>query len=182
MAHTHFRSDHGEIVKNLADSYEKGDDGAFHLSLPNFDTVGATNLLTTVEDLARWDENFYSAKVGGQQLVNSLQEPGRLNDGTHLSYAEGLFVSPPGGLRVVETGDAGDAGYSANLSRFPDNHFSVATLCNSRPIDSNDLSHRVAEVYLGIKLSAALAAATSPATSARPETRQLEDRYGYLCR
>jgi CubicO group peptidase (beta-lactamase class C family) len=26
MAHTHFRNDHGEIVKNLADSYEKGDD------------------------------------------------------------------------------------------------------------------------------------------------------------
>jgi CubicO group peptidase (beta-lactamase class C family) len=173
MAHTHFRNDHGEIVKNLADSYEKGDDGAFHLSLPNSDTVGATNLLTTVEDLARWDENFYTAKVGGQQLVNSLQEPGRLNDGTRLSYAEGLFVSPPGGLRVVETGDAGDAGYSANLSRFPDDHFSVATLCNGRPIDSNDLSHRVAELYLGIKLSAALAASTSPATSARPEPRQL---------
>src|ERR1700732_980898 len=79
MTHTHFRNDHGEIVKNLADSYEKGDDGALHLSLPNSDTVGATNLLTTVEDLARWDENFYSAKVGGQKLVTQLQEPGQLN-------------------------------------------------------------------------------------------------------
>jgi CubicO group peptidase (beta-lactamase class C family) len=173
MAHTHFRSDHGEIVKNLADAYVKGDDGAFHLTLPNYDTVGATDLLTTVEDLAQWDENFYTAKVGGQQLVNSLEEPGQLNDGTRLSYGEGLFVSPPGGLRIVETGDAGDAGYSSNLSRFPDNHFSVATLCNSRPIDSNDLSHRVAEVYLGRKLSAPLAAAGSQATSARPETHQL---------
>jgi beta-lactamase family protein len=173
MKHTHFRSDHGEIVKNLADAYVKGDYGAFHLTLPNYDTLGATDLLTTAEDLARWDENFYTSKVGGQQLVNHLQKPGQLNDGARLSYAEGLFVSPPGGLRVVETGDAGDAGYSANLSRFPDYHFSVATLCNGRPIDSNDLSHRVAEVYLGNKLSAPLAAATSPATSARPETHQL---------
>ncbi len=173
MAHTHFRNDHGEIVKNLADSYEKGDDGAFHLSLPNYDTVGATDLLTTVEDLARWDENFYTAKVGGQQLVNSLQEPGRLNDGSRLSYAEGLFVSPSGGLRVVETGDAGDAGYSANLSRFPDDHFSVATLCNNRPIDSNDLSHRVADVYLGGKFSAAMASLAVPGASVQLDSHQL---------
>jgi len=173
MAHTHFRSDHGEIVKNLADPYEKGDDGAFHLSVPNYDTDGATNLLTTVEDLARWDENFYTAKVGGQQLVKSLQEPGQLNDGTRLSYSEGLFVSPPGGLRVVETGDAGDAGYSANLSRFPDYHLSVATLCNNRPIDSNDLSHRVADVYLGGKFSAALAALAVPGASVQLEPHQL---------
>jgi hypothetical protein len=116
---------------------------------------------------------FYNAKVGGQQLFVQLQEPGQLNDGTRLAYAEGLFVSPPGGLKVVDTGDAGDAGYSANLTRLPDYHLSVANLCNSRPIDSNDLSHRVAEVYLGRKLSAPLAAATSPATSARPETHQL---------
>ena len=64
MEHTHFRNDHGEVVKNLAYAYVKQDDEAFHLRLPNYDTVGATDLLTTVEDLARWDENFYSAKVG----------------------------------------------------------------------------------------------------------------------
>ena len=173
MAHTHFRSDHGEIVKNLADAYEKGDDGAFHLSLPNYDTVGATDLLTTVEDLAHWDENFYTAKVGGQQLVNSLQEPGRLNDGTRLAYAEGLFVSPPGGLKIAETGDAGDAGYSANVSRFPDYHLSIATLCNNRPIDSNDLSHRVADVYLAGKFSAFLAALAVPGASVQLEPHQL---------
>jgi CubicO group peptidase (beta-lactamase class C family) len=173
MAHTHFRSDHGEIVENLADSYEKGDDGAFHLSLPNYDTVGATDLLTTVEDLAHWDENFYTAKVGGQQLVNSLQEPGQLNDGTRLAYAEGLFVSPPGGLKIAETGDAGDAGYSANVSRFPDYHLSVATLCNNRPIDSNDLSHRVADVYMGGKFSAFLAALAVPGASVQLDPHQL---------
>lgn len=31
----------------------------------NFDTAGATSLLTTVEDLALWDENFYNPRVGG---------------------------------------------------------------------------------------------------------------------
>jgi hypothetical protein len=130
-------------------------------------------LLTTVEDLAHWDENFYTARVGGQQLVNSLQEPGQLNDGTRLAYAEGLFVSPPGGLKIAESGDAGDAGYSANVSRFPDYHLSVATLCNNRPIDSNDLSHRVADVYLGGKFSAFLAALAVPGASIQLDPHQL---------
>jgi CubicO group peptidase (beta-lactamase class C family) len=178
MEHTHFRNDHGAVVKNLACAYVKADDGAFLLRLPNYDTVGATDLLTTVEDLARWDENFYNAKVGGQQLVVQLQEPGQLNDGTRLAYAEGLFVSPPGGLKVVETGDAGDAGYSANLSRFPDYHLSVATLCNNRPIDSNDLSHRVADVYLGGKLSAALAAMAGRGASVQLDPHQLAAETG----
>jgi CubicO group peptidase (beta-lactamase class C family) len=178
MEHTHFRNDHGAVVKNLACAYIKADDGAFLLRLPNYDTVGATDLLTTVEDLARWDENFYNAKVGGQQLVVQLQEPGQLNDGTRLAYAEGLFVSPPGGLKVVETGDAGDAGYSANLSRFPDYHLSVATLCNNRPIDSNDLSHRVADVYLGGKLSAALAAMAGRGASVQLDPHQLAAETG----
>jgi CubicO group peptidase (beta-lactamase class C family) len=173
MVHTHFRNDHGEVVKNLASAYVKGDDGAYRLCLPNYDTVGATDLLTTVEDLARWDENFYAPRVGGRQLVSQLEEPGQLNDGTRLSYAEGLFVSPPGGLRVVETGDAGDAGYSANLTRLPDYHLSVAALCNNRPIDSNDLSHRVADVYLGGKLSAALTPAAGPGASLRLDPHRL---------
>jgi CubicO group peptidase (beta-lactamase class C family) len=177
MSHTHFRVDHGEVVKNLAYAYERKN-GRFDLSIPNYDTVGATNLLTTVEDLARWDENFYSARVGGAEVIRQLQEPGRLNDGTQLVYAEGLFVGAPGGFKIVETGDAGDAGYSANLSRFPDHHLSVATLCNNRPIDSNDLSNRVADIYLDGKLSAALAAAAGVPGSFQPDPKQLAARAG----
>ncbi len=165
MEHTHFRNNHGETVKNLAYPYlARG--GGFDLCIPNYDTVGATDLLTTVGDLARWDENFYTARVGGAQIVKQLQERGQLNDGTRLIYAEGMFVGASGGLRIVETGDAGDAGYSANVSRFPDYHLSVATLCNNRPIDSLELSHRVADIYLDGKLSAALSAAAGSRGSA----------------
>ena|ERR1700722_2873480 len=38
-----------------------------HNVIPNFDTVGATSLHTTVEDLQRWDENFYHPCVGGSE-------------------------------------------------------------------------------------------------------------------
>ena len=172
MQHSHFRDDHGETVKNLAYPYEPKEDGGFDLSIPNYDTVGATNLLTTVDDLVRWDENFYTGKVGGRQLVTQLQEPGQLNDGTRLNYTEGMFVGGPGGIRIAESGSAGDAGYIANISRFPDQHLFVATLCNLGSIDPLDLSHRVANIYLGGKLSAALSAASGPEGSVRIDPKQ----------
>ena len=64
MKNTHFRDDHAEIVKNIAYGYTPDKD-TFKLSVTNFDTVGATSLMTTVEDLALWDENFYNSRVGG---------------------------------------------------------------------------------------------------------------------
>jgi CubicO group peptidase (beta-lactamase class C family) len=45
MSHTHFRDDHAEIVKDMAYGYALHH-GGFGLSIPNFDTVGATSLLT----------------------------------------------------------------------------------------------------------------------------------------
>jgi CubicO group peptidase (beta-lactamase class C family) len=125
LSHTHFRDDHAEIVKDMAYAYAYHN-GGFDLSVTNFDTVGATSLLTTVEDLALWDENFYAARVGGEALIKQLQERGYLNDGTQLSYAAGLEIGKYRGLNIVSHAGA-DAGYRANLIRFPDQHFSVVS-------------------------------------------------------
>jgi CubicO group peptidase (beta-lactamase class C family) len=146
MNQTHFRDDHGEIVKNIAYGYQPGG-SAYELSVPNYDTVGATSLLTTVEDLARWDENFYTARVGGEEVIKGLQQRGRLNDGTQISYAAGLVIEEYRGQKIVDH-SGGDAGYIADLIRFPTQHFSVATLCNLATIDPSAMSRQVADIYL----------------------------------
>ena len=125
-------------------------------------TPSSSGLLTTVEDLAHWDENFYTAKVGGQQLVNSLQEPGQLNDGTRLAYAEGLFVSPPGGLKIAESGDAGvRLRLPTSAARHARSVATAATANQSTPA----ISHRVADVML-----AEVVPRTPRGGSGRPET------------
>jgi CubicO group peptidase (beta-lactamase class C family) len=89
--------------------------------------LGPTNVYTTVEDLAAWDENFYSGKVGGPGLVERMHQPGRLNDGTELDYAFGLEVGPNHrhrGQQMVEHG-GNQGGYCAWLVRFPELHLSV---------------------------------------------------------
>lgn len=147
MKSTHFRDDFDEIVKNMAYGYDPAGD-TFRLSVTNYDTVGATSLLTTVEDLALWDENFYTPRVGGPGLVQQQLERGKLNDGTQINYAAGLVVTQYRGLNVVDHGGA-DAGYRSDLIRFPDQHLSVACLCNVSSASPSDLAQKVAEAYLG---------------------------------
>lgn len=148
MKNTHFRDDHAEIVKHIAYGYEEGKgENVFRLSVTNFDTVGATSLLTTVEDLARWDENFYHPTVGGPALVEQQLLRGTLNSGKVLDYASGLVHGKYRGLETVDHAGA-DAGYRADLLRFPQQHFSVACLCNQAETNPSDLARKVADIYL----------------------------------
>ena len=148
MKSTHFRDNHAEIVKRIAYGYvdAKGGDG-YSLSVTNFDTVGATSLLTRVEDLAQWDENFYRPLVGGTELVQQQLQRGKLNSGVELDYASGLIHCKYRGLPTVGHGGA-DAGYRADLLRFPEQHFSVACLCNKGEINPGQLTQKVADIYL----------------------------------
>ncbi len=146
MTHTHFRDDHAEIVKNMAYGYEPSGQ-TYRISITNFDTVGATSLLTTVEDLALWDENFYDPRVGGPAMIKQLLERGKLNSGEQLDYAFGLVLGHYRGLATVDH-DGADAGYRSDMIRFPDQHFSVACLCNLATSNPSQLAKKVAEVYL----------------------------------
>jgi hypothetical protein len=148
MKSTHFRDDHAEIVKHIAYGYVDGEgENGYRLSVTNFDTVGATSLLTTVEDMARWDENFYQPRVGGEKFVKQQLERGKLNSGKTIDYAFGLAVGKYRGLPTVGHGGA-DAGYRADFLRFPEQHFAVACLCNNGEINPGELTQRVADIYL----------------------------------
>lgn len=151
MTRTFFRDDHAVIVKNQAYAYNPGPAGVFKLSVPNYDTVGASSLLTTVEDLARWDQNFYDYRVGGRAIIDQMQVPGVLNSGFKLGYAMGLSVGKHKGLKIVEH-SGGDAGYRSHLMRFPDQRFSVACLCNAGNTNPSGLAREVADIYLAGQL------------------------------
>lgn len=139
MTHTFFRDDHAQIIKHDAVGYEQEPGKPFEISITNFDTVGATSLHTTVEDLQLWDENFYHPKVGGSEFVKQMLERGRLNNGEELDYAFGLVLGKYKGLPTVDHGGA-DAGYRSDLTRFPEQHFSASVLCNSAETDPSSLA------------------------------------------
>jgi CubicO group peptidase (beta-lactamase class C family) len=158
MTHTHFRDDHAEIVKHNALGYGREDkDEPFRLSVTNFDTVGATSLHTTVEDLQLWDENFYHPRVGGPAFPQQMLERGKLNSGEQLDYAFGLVVGKYKGQPTVDHA-GGDAGYRSDMTRFPEQHFSAAVLCNSADTNPTALVRQVADIFLAKDLKAPEAA------------------------
>jgi CubicO group peptidase (beta-lactamase class C family) len=148
MKNTHFRDDHEEVIKHDALGYEQASKGKpYRMNLTNFDTVGATSLHTTVEDLQLWDENFYHPNVGGPSFVQHMIARGKLNSGEEQDYASGLIIGTYKGLRTVDH-NGGDAGYRSDMTRFPDQHATVAVLCNFADTNPVQLARQVADVVL----------------------------------
>jgi CubicO group peptidase (beta-lactamase class C family) len=149
MNNTHFNDDHTEIIKNRAQGYAPRRGGGFSISVSPLDMVGDGNVVTTVEDLFLWDQNFYHNKLGKgrQELIAEAERPGALSSGAKLDYAAGLRVASYKGLKEVSHGGA-FVGYRAGLLRLPDQRFSVACECNLAIIDPMTLAHRVADLYL----------------------------------
>lgn len=130
MDHTHFHERYGDLVPNRAYSYDRRPDGNYTYVALSYSTVGPSSLFTTVGDLARWDENFYSGRIGGKDLLAQMQQKGRLNSGKDIEYASGLEIGQYRGLQTIYH-NGGDAGYRAEILRFLEAHFSVITLCNA---------------------------------------------------
>jgi CubicO group peptidase (beta-lactamase class C family) len=146
MSHSQFRNDHTSLIPNRALAYERDENGAYKLSVSYGEENGDGMVHTSIEDLQKWDENFYSGQIGGKDLVAEMQEPGKLNDGQPLRYGKGLFIRDYRGLPTVWHGGE-SAGYLAYLVRFPAQHFSIACLCNG-PNSPFHRAHRVAQVFL----------------------------------
>jgi len=170
MTHTQYRDDHTSLISNRALAYERKDNGGgYALDVSYFEQTGDGAVHTTVEDLQRWDENFYTAQIGGKEFLAELQEQGKLTSGKMLDYAKGLAILEFRGLRAVaHAGSWG--GYRAQLVRFPDQHFSVACLCNVGNANTARLAGRVAEVYL----SSLLKPAEPAPTQQEPESKPLD--------
>lgn len=147
MHSTHFHDDHEMIVENRAYSYAPKNENNFKHSVLSFATVGATSLFTTVEDLVPWERNFYDGSIGGKDIIKQMHTHGVLNDGEQIEYALGLRITDYRGLKVVQH-SGGDAGYCSHLIRFPEQHFSVAILCNLSTMNPSELAKRVAGIYL----------------------------------
>ena len=147
MTRTSWRDDYTRIVKGRATAYAPTRTG-FRLNMPFENVHGNGGLLTTVEDLLRWNTNFDGGHVGGPALLREQVRPGRLTSGREIEYAAGLSITRYRGVPEVSHSGA-TAGYRSFLTRYPDQGLAVAVLCNHGGAPAPTLAHRVADVYLG---------------------------------
>jgi len=152
MGNTLFYDDHEKIVPNRAYSYRPSSNG-FRKSVLNYANVGATSLFTTAEDLALWTNNFENPKVGNRELIDQMNTPGELNDGTATSYGLGQFIGKYRGLDQIGHSGA-DAGYRSDLKRFPNQKVSILVLSNDGSANASTLTNRVANIFLRKEIDA----------------------------
>jgi hypothetical protein len=113
------------------------------------DSCGDGQLYTTIEDLFLWDRNFYHNILGGygQDLIEEITTPGKLDNGEVIAAAFGLQIGHHGGLKRIMHG-GGWMGYRSQYIRFPDAHFSVVCLANLGTFNPTKLALQVADIYL----------------------------------
>ena len=149
MTSTQIFNDHSLVIPHRATGYSYDRERkAFGVEMSNFEQTGDGSIQTSVEDLQKWDENFYTAKLGGPDLIKQMQVVGKLNNGEEHGYAAGLEITKYRGQPVVRHGGAW-AGYRAELMRFPQQHTSIAVLCNVAQSVPETRANRVADVALG---------------------------------
>ncbi|NIM49557.1 MAG: serine hydrolase [Gemmatimonadales bacterium] len=154
MNESHFHDDNTHVVPNRADGYSRRDDGSWGAMTMRFALVGSGGLYTTVEDLFRWDQNFYHNRLGtgGQALIDTTLTRGVLNNGNELDYAFAISLGEYRGRPTVSHGGA-LGGYRAHLVRFPEQRFSVAMLCNLANVNPGSLANQIADAYLADQLA-----------------------------
>lgn len=160
MTHTHFHDDPTMIVPNRASGYHR-DAGGLHIALHDDlgRIVGNTGLFTTAPDLLLWEQNFVAARVGGAALLDAMQTPAiptGWSDGSYYGY--GLEIGQHRGLRAVGHGGS-DPGYDAYVTRYPNQGFAVAVLCNLDDVGSPGLAQGVADIYLSNALRPSVSSA-----------------------
>ncbi len=147
MTHTRFHDSRTRLVKNRAQGYFSSKEGEFRNYLTQFDRVGDGGLMTTVEDLFRWDQAIENGTLGGKDFANSLLTQGQLNNGNSLTYAFGLMIGQHRGLKTISHGGS-FIGFKSELLRFPERRLSVICLCNHNAADATKLAKEVANIVL----------------------------------
>jgi len=147
MTRTHFHDDYTMLVKGRTSAYAPRPGGQWRVSIPNFDTYGATSLYTTVGDLLKWQENFRSPVVGDAALLREMQTSAVLANGDSTGYGLGIGISGERG-RILVGHSGADAGYRAYTGRYPEHAFAVAVLCNAAPSNPAALADSVSKLFL----------------------------------
>lgn len=140
-------------VPSRASAYVKQVDGRYTEKVYwNYTAYGDGNVYSTVEDLFRWDQNFYSNQLGKGRFLDIMHTFGRLRDGTKCKYAFGMdageFCPDHWHGEAIFAHGGSNAGFESLLFRIPSRRFCVIEMCNTRNSEFKPKTFDVADAFL----------------------------------
>jgi CubicO group peptidase (beta-lactamase class C family) len=168
MTNSDVQEDIDQVIAKRATGYWGHAPANLRTARPPNSFPGPNGVVTSVEDLARWDANFYEHKVGTEALLNQMSTHSRLNDGSEFGYGMGFFIGTHHGRKMISHAGS-DFGYKSDFIRFPAEQITVTVLCNAFDIAPTPLALQVADLYLPPAAEASSAAPPTPPGSPVPE-------------
>ncbi|MCU0431940.1 MAG: beta-lactamase family protein [Bacteroidia bacterium] len=166
MQHTLINDDVTEIIKNYATPYNPrtqeniegyreegiaaGKIGQWMQHPRISPHYGGSGVVTTVNDLLKWSENFITKKFGGEAFYNLMHRTETFAHGRN-NQAFGLYFDKYKERKSVAW-DGGDFGVSAQLIRFPDQQVAIVVLSNLGSGMSYRKANAIAEVLIGERI------------------------------
>ena len=149
MEASRLHDDPDAVIRDRGVGYSPRQGGGYRLDLLRLKVVGDLGVATSVDDLFKWDQNFYGNRLGrgSPQLIETVLTPGALDGGERLTYAHGLIVGRYRGLKTVSHGGS-EPGYVADYLRFPEQRFSVAVLSNLSSFSPEQVTRKIADLCL----------------------------------
>ena len=145
MANTHFHNDHNLIVKNRAVGYMPKVDNDYRISMTTLNMIGDGGIFTTINDMKKWDDEFYNRTLFGDSFWKLMTTQGILNDDNKIEYAAGLFIGEYRSLKTISHGGA-FVGYRAEYIRFPEQKTSIILFANRGDLYPTGICYQIADI------------------------------------
>ncbi len=133
----------GELVCNLAQGYLPQPDGLFIKAPHAFPLGGEGGLVSTVQDLALWDQALETGLADRAGLTSQA----RFTNAHLNSYARGLVVSQHRGVRTEDHGGLWP-GFRTAFLRAPEQRTTIICIANSGAIDPAHLAFATLDMLL----------------------------------
>ena len=150
MTHTYVRETPQTIIPGRASGYVPADDGGWQEVSDLGGAMGAGGIYTTVGDLAKWMDNYRTATLGGEHVIEQMTTPYVLASGDTTEYGFGLFIDEVRGLRRYQHGGA-DTAHRSTFGYFPEIESGLIILTNSPNVPGS--AGHIVEAFFGEHLA-----------------------------
>lgn len=142
MTHSGFIQDEPRMP-NIATGYQRKKNGSFTVAPPLHEAWAgsAGGIVSTVEDMAKWDEAFFGGKIVSPQDVTLATTSPILPDGKTTGYGFGWFIDTFDGQPRIEH-DGGTFGFTSENDYYPKLHEFVIVLDNVAGLDPQLIASR----------------------------------------
>jgi len=155
MQNTRVRAHTGEIVPNAATGYVGAEEAPFRQAIDlgggGEAIVGPGSVYTTVDDLAKWINNFQTGEVGGSDVIAEMIRPSIEQPGGDAFYGLGLDVETHRGAARIGHGGA-DTAHRAHLLYYPEFNGAVVTMSNNGSFPAFAIALATAEAFFDANL------------------------------